>query len=467
MQLNEIIEENTLASISNRTRLSYENLEKLFKRDFSGFRKVQALGFISILEREYRADLSQLRAECLAYFEGDPSASEMHIPVVEAHRHPPHKPSPVLDASMERKTHSMLKPILAVLVGAVLLYAAWWTYTSSKEGDATTGTSGETTGFFTSIMQQAQSWIGGMSDDKTTGTDAVPEESVAGETNQSGDTFVIAGASKTTKDSAGETPADGEKQTADAANDTAVAESQQAAGSDNTAAATTEETLPADGSTTPADTNEAIKQIGDALAAATDEASDAASDTSAPLAAEVPSVSNDTQGDTEGRSIIKEATERALKDAQEAKARQEEAARKQAEEEAARQKAEEEARRIAAEEKARQEQAARERAAQEKAAREKAAKAGVVLIPTKKIWLGIVDLVTMKRSTAVSKKKMTFKNPKGKWIVATGHGWIRFKLGDKEIKFNDGKKHFLLIQKGTVKEIPHETFQKLNQSKVW
>ena len=467
MQLNEIIEENTLASISNRTRLSSENLEKLFKRDFSGFRKVQALGFISILEREYRADLSQLRAECLAYFEGDPSTNEMPTPVVEAHRHPPHKPSSVLDASMGRKTHSMLKPILAVLVGVVLLFAAWWTYTSSKEEDATTGTSGETTGFFTSIMQQAQSWIGGMSDDETAGTDAVPEESVTGETNQSGDTFVIAAASKTTKDSAGKTPADGEKQTADAANDTVTAESQKVAGLDNTAAATTEETLSADGSTTPADTNEAIKQIGDALAAATDETSDAASDTSASLATEVPSVTSDVQGDSEGRSIIKEATERALKDAQEAKAKQEEAARKQAEEEAARQKAEEEARRIAAEEKTRQEKVARERAAQEKAAREKAAKAGVVLIPTKKIWLGIVDLVTMKRSTSVSKKKMSFKNPKGKWIVATGHGWIRFKLGDKEIKFNDGKKHFLLIQKGTVKEIPHEEFQKLNGSKVW
>ena len=462
MQLNEIIEENTLVSIGNRTRLSYENLEQLFKRDFSGFRKVQALGFISILEREYRADLSQLRAECLAYFDEERPLEEGYV-AGEAHRNPPHKSSTVLDMSMERKPRSVIKPILTVLVGAGLLYAAWLTYTSSKMGDAMTNPSGENGGFFTSIMRQAHSWMGGTSDNEIAGTDAVSMERATGEANQSGDAFVIAGASEKTKDVVDETLAVKEKQTVS-----------------DTVAVTQEETPSANSSTAPTNTDEAIQQIGDALAAATDEASDATTDkisgtttdeattdASAPLATEVPSVSSEAQGDAEGRSLIKEATERALKDVQEAKAKQEEAARKQAEEAAAHQKAEEEARQIAAEEKARQEQAARERAAQKKAAREKAAKMGVVFQPRKKVWLGIVDLLTMKRTTAVTKNKMTFKKPKGKWIVATGHGRITFKIGDKETIINDGKKHFLLIQNGSVKEIPHTTFQKLNKSKVW
>ncbi len=481
MQLNEIIEENTLASISNRTRLSSENLEHLFKRDFTSFRKVQALGFISILEREYRVDLSQLRAECLAYFEEDTPNEEVHASSVDGHRTPSRRPSPVLDAPMERRRYSLIKPIVVVLIGAALLYAAWWTYTSSKESDMAVSTSGENVGFFTAIVRKAQSWMGSASDNEKPEANVASKKSSAGAVDQGDGSFVIAGASEEPKESANKTPTDGEKDIADLANDASTDESKQqtlepasqtpAKGekqpNSSNAVALQEETSSANNSSVPTDTDEAIKKIGDALAAAADETPQTATDTSAPLGAEVPSVSKDSQGDAEERSIIKEATERALKDAQEAKAKQEAAARKQAEEAAARQKAEEEARRIAAEEKARQEQAARKRAAQEKAAREKAARMGVVLVPTKKIWLGIVDLVTMKRSTSVSKKKVTFKGSKGKWIVATGHGWLRFKIGNKELKFNDGKKHFLLIQKGTVKEIPHETFQQLNQSKVW
>lgn len=68
MQLNEILEENTIKGISQKTKISEDNLENLLAANFNALKKIKTLGFISILEREYKADLSALKEEALAYY---------------------------------------------------------------------------------------------------------------------------------------------------------------------------------------------------------------------------------------------------------------------------------------------------------------------------------------------------------------------------------------------------------------
>jgi len=69
MQLSELLEENSTKTISERTKISEENLEYLLNNDFAAIKKVKTLGFISILEREYGVDLSKLKEEALAYYD--------------------------------------------------------------------------------------------------------------------------------------------------------------------------------------------------------------------------------------------------------------------------------------------------------------------------------------------------------------------------------------------------------------
>ena len=69
MQLNEILEENSIKSISQKTKISEDNLENLLARNFEVLMKTKTLGFISILEREYKADLSALKKEALEYYD--------------------------------------------------------------------------------------------------------------------------------------------------------------------------------------------------------------------------------------------------------------------------------------------------------------------------------------------------------------------------------------------------------------
>ena len=88
MQLNEILEENSLKAISNKTNIPEDHIEKLIEGNFDTLKKVKALGFLSILEREYKADLSALRNQALSYYdqkEDDDSAS-MAIPVADVKR---------------------------------------------------------------------------------------------------------------------------------------------------------------------------------------------------------------------------------------------------------------------------------------------------------------------------------------------------------------------------------------------
>ncbi len=71
MQLNEILEEHSVKSISQKTNISETNLEALVAGDFDKLKRVKTFGFISILEREYKADLSALKEQAVEYYENN------------------------------------------------------------------------------------------------------------------------------------------------------------------------------------------------------------------------------------------------------------------------------------------------------------------------------------------------------------------------------------------------------------
>ncbi len=86
MQLNEILEENSAKSISKKTNISEENLEALFAGEFDRLKKVKTMGFISIIEREYHANLSALKKQAVEYYEThlEDEGVVLDVPVIEA-----------------------------------------------------------------------------------------------------------------------------------------------------------------------------------------------------------------------------------------------------------------------------------------------------------------------------------------------------------------------------------------------
>lgn len=55
--------------IYEQTHISKEHVQAIIHNSFEGLNKVQILGFISILEREYGVDLSEIRDEAIIYFD--------------------------------------------------------------------------------------------------------------------------------------------------------------------------------------------------------------------------------------------------------------------------------------------------------------------------------------------------------------------------------------------------------------
>ena len=111
MQLNDILEENSIKTISQKTKVSEENLENLFAKNFESLKKVKALGFISILEREYTADLTLLRDAAHEFYadQGEDKSNTLGIPITE-----------------EKKGKSKF---FMLFVFSLLIYATWYFFT--------------------------------------------------------------------------------------------------------------------------------------------------------------------------------------------------------------------------------------------------------------------------------------------------------------------------------------------------
>ena len=111
MQLNDILDENTVRAVSAKTNISEDNIEALSTSEFSKINRVKTMGFISILEREYRMDLSKLKEEALAYYNThveDPSIT-LGLPLPE-----------------EKKGKSKWFMLLVLLM---IVYAIWYAFT--------------------------------------------------------------------------------------------------------------------------------------------------------------------------------------------------------------------------------------------------------------------------------------------------------------------------------------------------
>ncbi len=111
MQLNEILDENTVRAISAKTNIAEANLEALIASEFDKINRVKALGFISIIEREYNADLSKVKEEAIAYYDANAQNGSMTLG---------------LPLPEEKKGKSKWFMLLVLLM---LVYAIWYGFT--------------------------------------------------------------------------------------------------------------------------------------------------------------------------------------------------------------------------------------------------------------------------------------------------------------------------------------------------
>ena len=110
MQLDEILQNNTISEIAKQTNISEDNLDALIAADFDRIKRVKTMGFISILEREYGADLSAMKKEAIEYYESHRTDESVTLG---------------LPISEPKKGKSKL---LMLITFVLIVYAIWYAY---------------------------------------------------------------------------------------------------------------------------------------------------------------------------------------------------------------------------------------------------------------------------------------------------------------------------------------------------
>ena len=115
MQLNEIIDKEGVEKLSLLTNISIDNLNNLVEENFEKLTRVKSLGFLLILEREYKdIDVSSLRERVKVYFEENKPADENVVMISKD--------------SIQGNNFSFFKWFIVL----ALLGGGWYLYTQGK-----------------------------------------------------------------------------------------------------------------------------------------------------------------------------------------------------------------------------------------------------------------------------------------------------------------------------------------------
>ena len=159
--------EYSLQTIQEKTNITIENLEKLSQKDWSHFKKPQANGLISIIEREFSVDLSNLKAEANAYFnEHLEKEPECPIDLVDA-------------ATIGGSGSRILSNFITIVSLCAVGYAGWYYFVENQKEhsiDSNSTTYEKDSGMFADTINSAKRLLGVVSDSNKTDSSSSTEE---------------------------------------------------------------------------------------------------------------------------------------------------------------------------------------------------------------------------------------------------------------------------------------------------
>jgi len=88
------------------------------------------------------------------------------------------------------------------------------------------------------------------------------------------------------------------------------------------------------------------------------------------------------------------------------------------------------------------------------------------IVPKGRLWLGIIDAETYRRSVETISKPMELDAEKS-WLIVTGYGHLDMDCGDETQKFREDRKLLFLYENGICQIIDKEEFKARNRGKLW
>jgi len=89
-----------------------------------------------------------------------------------------------------------------------------------------------------------------------------------------------------------------------------------------------------------------------------------------------------------------------------------------------------------------------------------------IVTPRSKLWVGIVDLDTFKRTQKLSSSPFELDADK-EWLLVMGHGFVNFDVNDEKKNFNDKNKVWFAYENGVLSKLTRSEFKEKNRGKAW
>jgi len=86
--------------------------------------------------------------------------------------------------------------------------------------------------------------------------------------------------------------------------------------------------------------------------------------------------------------------------------------------------------------------------------------------PRSKLWIGIVDLETFKRTQKMSADSFEL-DPDKEWLLVMGHGYVNFEVNGEEKKYKDENKVWFGYENGRLSKLTRSEFKEKNRGKAW
>lgn len=96
----------------------------------------------------------------------------------------------------------------------------------------------------------------------------------------------------------------------------------------------------------------------------------------------------------------------------------------------------------------------------------KAINTDIKIIPTRKIWIGIINLDTKEKQDYSTSDELVIDKSKNQIIVING-AYLSLMIGDVEKKYDADKRIRFICKDGKIEEISYEHFKSLNNGKAW
>lgn len=90
----------------------------------------------------------------------------------------------------------------------------------------------------------------------------------------------------------------------------------------------------------------------------------------------------------------------------------------------------------------------------------------VVIVPRRKIWLGIIDAETGKRYVKITPHPYSLDGNRS-WLIITGHGLMTLECAGVKAAFNGRDRLLFLYESGKCSKIDEAEFKARNRGRVW